>query len=219
MPNGKSSNDGDLVYSDYWVSFDPKEDFEEYLCQSFTNIPLTTEFLYQSLRQTCLDNLAQNEFTSPDRFRKRIHFILKSFPEGNQTVWLEPYFLRVAGQFGFLADFKFQATTNSKATRRIQQLSLSLDKDNKSNQNFYADRFEKLQQFISQFYSRLFPIISDLLEISIQRNLLNLETKSLNPKRYVVADGKTSNSQFNGIKSSGPLRTVQDGVLVQRKLE
>ena len=82
-----------------------------------------------------------------------------------QTVWLEPYFLKRVRKFGFLADFRFQAHPGSRSDRRIQQLSLSLDKDNRSNRNFYVDRLEKLRHFILKFYDRIFPIVSDSLKI------------------------------------------------------
>ena len=214
LPIDDSISSDNLDYTNYWVSFDPMDDFEEYECDLFTNIPLSINYLYRLLKLSCVANLDSEEFESTDEFRKRVYFVLSKYDEGNQTVWLEPYLLKRVGKFGFLADFRFQAKPNIKSNQRTQQLSLSLDKDNRRNRDYYADRFEKLEHFISHFYNRIFPIVSGSLEISVHRKLLDLEARSLETKTYVFAGGRTANSQFNGLKQYGPLSAVDNNAKV-----
>lgn len=214
LPKEIYSSDESLEYYDYWISYEPKAGFEEYSCASFANIYLTLDLLHRLLVRICENKLQSDEYKCNDGFRKRVFFVLHKYPEGDQTIWLEPYFLRVRGKFGFLADFKFYTPPNTKSTRRIQQLSLSLDKDGRSNKNFYAERFEKIQDFISKFHHRIFSLALDSLDITIDKTLFDLEPYALRPKTYVFAEGKTSKSQFNGIKSHGPLRTIKDNTKV-----
>jgi hypothetical protein len=197
-------------YVNFWTSFEPTSGFEEFLCTPFTNVYLTIDFLSYLLRQNCFRKLSEDEFVIPDDgFKsKRTLFILQKFPEGKQVVWLEPYFLHSKRMFGFLVDFEFDAPSLTKANRRIQQLSLSLDKDFRSNKNFYADRFEKIKQFIATFYNKVFPLTADSLSITMQKAFLNLDADTLKVKEYVFANSYTSNSQFKGVKDYGPLREV-----------
>ncbi|CAG0935183.1 hypothetical protein TFLX_04015 [Thermoflexales bacterium] len=203
------------VYSDYWVSLVSRDGFEICTLKSFSNIPLTIDVLNNMLKQKCNDSFGESEFSYLEGMRSRMTlFVLERFPEGVQGVWLEPYHLKATDEFGFLADFKFYTFSGAKSTRRIQQLSLSLDKDGRSNKNFYADRFEKLQQFIAKFYHKLFPLTCGSVEISMQKTLLDLESDSLEPKRYMFFNGNTSNSQFTGVKDYGPLSPVSSGAKV-----
>lgn len=214
LPSGDTAADGTPKYADYWVSFESLNGFEKYACDSSTNNLISVDYLYQLLKSACLDKLRPEEYEFADGFRKRIFFILDKFPEGSQTVWLEPYFLKRVRRFGFLADFRFQAHPDIKLTQRILQLSLSLDKDNRSNRDFYADRFEKLRRFISRFYNQIFPIASDSLEIPVHRKLLDLEAESLETKTYVFAGENTAKSQFNGLRQHGPLNRVDNNAKV-----
>jgi hypothetical protein len=112
LPSDRDGFDQGATYTDYWVSFEPKEGFESYICNSFTNFQLTLDLLFYLLRHSCADRLPRDKFIIPDGFRKRmILFVLRSFPEGKQVVWLEPYFLKVVRKVGFLADFKLHTST------------------------------------------------------------------------------------------------------------
>ena len=68
--------------------------------------------------------------------------------EGNEQLVLQPYFLRSKQQFGLLVDFHFRVHEGIEFSRRVQQLSLSLDKNGRRNVDFYSDRFEKITSFL-----------------------------------------------------------------------
>ncbi|MBI4790355.1 MAG: hypothetical protein HY782_25260 [Chloroflexi bacterium] len=212
LPEYDSAAEVNGEYGDYWVSLDDVGGVEPFTCNTFTNIQLTLDLLFHLLKQRCSADLLPDQFILPAGLRKRIiMFVIQTFDVGKQIVWLDPYFLKTSGKFGFLADFKLYTPPNTKATRRIQQLSLSLDKDGRSNRNFYAQRYEKIQQFNSMFYDKLFPLGLDSVAIKMQRTLFNLDADRLETKNYEFADGKTSTSQFKGLlDSKGPYRQVKN---------
>jgi hypothetical protein len=173
------------------------------------------------LKLNCQKNLAPEQFDIKDEFYKRIYFFLdkNKYDEGNQTVWLEPYYLKRMRRFGFLVDFKFQKNPDIKPSQKILQFSLSLDKNNRSNRNFYVDRYEKLRDFASIFFNKIFPMVFDSLKIDVQSKLQDLESESLETKKYDFggkedSKEKTAVSQFNGLKQYGPLSPVQENMKI-----
>lgn len=208
LPNNKDN------YKEYWVSFEPDQGFEEFTCDTLTNYQVTLDLLHKQLLSQCYASLQASDFILPKGLRKRqIYFVLNAHKEGKQVVWLEPYYVKTVGNFGFLVDYKFYTPAFTKATRTVQQLSLSLDKNGQSNRNYYSDKFEKLQYFIKLYFTKLFPLKLNTLDISIKRDLLNLDSMTLSPKEYIFGNGKTSISQFNGIKGNGPLSIPTDAKL------
>jgi hypothetical protein len=212
LPNQAIDNqEPGSIYIDYWVCFKPLNGFEKFICHSKLNNALTVDFLYFLLKEKCNQHLNKNEFILPRGFRtKWVMFVLQNFSEGNQTVWLEPYYLKIDHKFGFLIDFKFESPSGSIPNRRTLQLSLSLDQEGKSNRNFYVDRFEQIQKFMQKFYRKIFPLSGDGISLFIDRELLYLDAKKLNPKQYVFSNDKKSNSQYSGVKSYGPLEIIKD---------
>jgi hypothetical protein len=202
----------DLVeYSDYWVSFTKKSQFTEIYVKSIDNIYLTQDFLFSLLLGKCNNELSSDEYSVSLGLRSRvIDFVLERFFEGKRVVFLEPYFLKIDKKFGFLIDFRFISPRETKSSRRIQQLSLSLDKDGRSNKNFYVDRYEQIQIFLQKYYEKLFPISIGSSQFAIEKNLYSIKPKSLLPKKYIFSDKESSSSQFNGVKTFGPLEEVID---------
>jgi hypothetical protein len=202
-------------YADYWVSFVPRNDFETYICKPRTNDHLAVAYLFELLKKKCRKVLKPSEYLIKDGFVRRIGFILEQHREGDETVWFEPYFLRAKRIFGFLADFEFQKRSGEPFSKRIQQLSLSLDRHFKENKNFYVDRFEKLQHFTQDFHHKLFPLeYSDHLFMDVKTTLSLLDAPTLSIKRYIFCEGRKATSQFKGIKDCGPLGPVRDNVLL-----
>lgn len=200
--------------ADYWVAFDPQDGFEEYICHSDYNFILTKHFLASILRKRCGEKLDKSAYIIPkDEFRNYVTFKLKDHPEGCETVWLEPYYLRSEKAFGFLVDFEFNKNKNIPFSRKIQQLSLSLDKSFRSNKDFYIDRFNRIKTFLKYIYPKIFPIgISLNTNIDISTTLLEIPCGRLDTKHYIFASGKEKASQFNGIKEYGPLEPIQSKV-------
>jgi hypothetical protein len=203
----------DFEYQKYWVSLIEKEEFDPFVCTSKTNNYLTIDYLYHLLRQNC-STLYDNEYTFEERrFDSRVLFILSSHAEGREVVWLQPYLLRSKGEFGFLADFKLDAPSNAKISGRSLELSLAL-KNGRPNRDFYADRVSKLQQFVSRYHDRVFPLRSDPTSIRVGKTLREVESDLLHSKRYIVGGNNTSKSQFLGVKEYGPLRPAQKDIKV-----
>lgn len=107
-------------------------------------------------------------------------------------------------KFGFIIDFKFLKDEGVPFDREVQRLSLSLDKNFKSNSNFYIDKYEKLKQFKTYFYSKTFPLQNGEKQIELEDSFLTIKGNTLKTKVYLFANSKESNSQFKGLKDYGP---------------
>jgi len=199
--------------SEYWISFEPIEGFEEFTCKQDFNNPLTLGYLHYATAKKTSDTLSNNEYVPEDGFRKRVFFILREHVSGKESIWIEPFFLSPAHKFGFLMDFKFIKNPAVPFSRDIQRLSLSLDNAFRSNRNFYIDRFQKILEF-SKFRERIFPMLSNTgIELNISNNLEELPVQSLNSKKYTFGNEGTDSSQFKGISSFGPLEHISSQVL------
>lgn len=213
LPISKGSDE----WLEYWVKLDDKDNqgYESFECNSSTNLPLTIEFLFHLLYQRCQSNQLEDYILNKDAFRYHtIFFSLYKLPEGEQGVWLEPYYLKSVRKFGFLADFRFHKNDNVPLTKRTQQLSLSLDENGKSNTNFYLAKYEKLKEFLHRFHSKLFPLHYGQKEINVDQNFLVIDSSLLRFKTYVFAHDSVDKSQFMGVKNKGPLTPITSPVKV-----
>ena len=207
--------DGEFI--PYWTLFQNTKDSTEVECQPFDNIYLTIEALRWALIQKCKNNLNPNQFNIIDGIRRYIEIVTESFTEGSRVITLEPYLLRSRNRFGFLADFRFHPEKEHIGTRKSLQLSLSLDKHGQRNLDYYADCHSQLASFVADFHKRIFPL--EMLSgqmVEVESQLLELASDTLELKNYVVGAGVKSNSQFMGVKQSGPLRNIEevDGTLL-----
>jgi hypothetical protein len=207
---------------DYWISFEPKQDFEEFICKQNYNHKLTQHLLFYLLCQKIKSSF--NERTSyiilEKRFRKALFLVLKEHPQGQETILLEPYYLQPVGKFGFLIDFKFRKKPDIQFSKEIQRLSLSLDANFKSNRNFYIDKYQKLQDFLKSYKTRIFPLVSDGTELEILTAMEELKPNILQTKRYVFGKEATDISQYKGLEKNGPLKKIENKVcliIVYRK--
>jgi hypothetical protein len=200
------NQDALIPYNSYWTYYNETENFDKFICNQSTNNDLTKHYLFHLLKHNC-QPLPKNEFEiDPRNFSNRIYFVIREHPNGRrETVWLEPYFLRTKTEFGFLTDFALHSPDRVQ-TKRDLELSLA-QKNNRPNKDFYIDRFEKLKLFVSKFHEKLFPLFFDNLELNVEKNLRNLPAQLLKTKTYVFAKGESS-SQFSGIKSYSPLKTI-----------
>ena len=195
--------------NDYWTLFQEAEGGVETVCEPFDNTYATLAALRSALIQSCRENLRPDQFRVPNGFRRAVEITVDTFREGSQVFLLAPYLLRSRGQFGFLADFRFHPTEEHRGTRRAQQLSLSLDMRGQSNRNYYADRYSQLLRFVKDFHSRIFPLeLPGGQVVNVDSRLVELTPKRLDIKNYVVGSGSESNSQFMGVKQSGPLNRI-----------
>jgi len=189
----------------YWVSLTEIEGFESFQCEKDHNQYVTREFLHNRLLASCEAAKARISFCEEFDFaRKRVSFTLNRYGEGEEIIWLQSYYLKSERQFGFLIDFHFRKKKDVPFSRRVQQLSLSLDSKGGENRNYYSDRYDKIGQFISRHFTEIFPLPSDDEPIKVADKLIRLYANALDKKRYVFSNGQTNDSQFMGIKSCRP---------------
>ena len=199
----------------YFLSFEEIEGFEEFLCLSTDNPYFTIHFLNFQLFAKTKETLSKEQFfISSKKFETKIHYILKEYNEGFETVTLEAYYLPIEKEFGFLVDYKFKIKdaykSNTKIRKKISQYNLVLDNRFNANKNYYSDKFDKIEEFKRKFLGDLFPITitkkgrTSILELNTQ--LKKQSSYSLDPKVYLFSGGQESNSQFNGLKKYGPLK-------------
>ena len=193
----------------FWTLFEPTEGSTKAVCNSMDNTYATIDAMRIALIRSCEANLPVEDFTIKRGFRNWVEIVLHRFSEGTQVISLEPYFFRAQGKFGFLTNFRFHPFDAHKGTRRAQQLSLSLDRQGRSNSNYYADRYSHIADYVSRFHSRIFPLILPGGEkLDVLRRLVEVNVSHLNKKTYVVGSDQQSASQFNGVRKSGPLQTA-----------
>ena len=212
-----SSEEDDQPYSKFWTTFAPKNDFEEFICDPGDNLYLTQDFLLDELKKRSEAELPTQDFEVEGDIRERIEYTLERHEEGEERVWLEPYLLRKTGQFGYLVDFRFRQESEGPPSRRVLQLSLSLDEKFRENRDFYVERYEKIQEFARNYFHRLFPLTSeDGAAIHVQRKLQRLPAPQLDTKTYIFGgeESSPSSSQFKGIKKNGPLDGAPDEALI-----
>ncbi|HVZ87360.1 MAG TPA: Piwi domain-containing protein [Polyangia bacterium] len=195
----------------YWVLDEKTDGFEPFLFKPEWHADLTRHLIFCCLRRSVVAQLKPAEYRLPERtFIDEVAFIMQRHPEGNEELVVQPYSLRATGQTGFLFDFHFRLADGVPFTRRVQQLSLSLDKNYRRNVDYYADRSTKLRTFIEArwpvFIAMTLPGGPTRLQMS--REFVSLPAERLRPKTYMFAGNKESRSQFTGLRDLGPLQPL-----------
>ncbi len=194
----------------YWISFIQKNGFEEFICKPEYNNQLTLHYLYYCLIERIKTLPFIDKFIIPNnKFRKMLFFVLKQHQIGKECLLFSPYYLPSEKKFGFIIDFKFLKNKDVPFNREVQRLSLSLDKNFKSNSNFYIDKFEKLAQFRTYFYSNIFPLKINHENIELEDNFFEIKADTLKTKIYIVGNSQETNSQFIGIRDYGPFKPLE----------
>lgn len=205
-------NHGDTDnFTSYWVSFNQFENSESFTIEANTNNFLTEWYIHSLLLQMVSQQPSLIQYNHKSDFNElRTYFEIERFNEGVRTIWLEPYYLKKNHKFGFLIGFRFFLIKNQPFNKRVQQLSFSLDNDGRSNKNFHIDCFNYFKRFIGNFNNAINPISNN---ISISSSSFEpIESDLLATKIYEFGNGKTSNSQFNGIMSNGPFQEVSNNL-------
>ena len=197
--------------SSYWVKSAPAEGFEPHVARPEDNNWLTRWALLLSLQESVRSNLAESEYIIPELgFLDEIALVMDRHPEGHEQLAIQPYFLRESNQLGCLVDFHFRKRDGVPFSRRVQQLSLSLDKQFRRNLDCYIDRFEKIRGFVNRraavFAGLQLPGTSSV--ISLSREFASLPGRRLRSKSYIFGNGRESRSQFTGLRDFGPLQRL-----------
>jgi hypothetical protein len=135
---------------------------------------------------------------------------METHSEGDEQLVIQPYSLKSLHKIGFLVDFHFHLRKGVPFGRRVQQLSLSLDRNGRRNVDYYVDRSAKIRRFLDArwpiFENLTLPGSSQPLRVS--RDFVALPAERLRPKIYVFAGSKESRSQFTGLRDLGPLQPL-----------
>ena len=207
------SQDSSETEARFAIEFEQRDGFEEEIFTSKFDIDLTKRYLLHVLQKN-LELRGIKTISGFDKYR-RVYLPLKTWTEGIQAVWMEPYFLAQTESFGFLVDFKFRVDPEYKAKiattsdRRIQVLSGTLDDKGFANKAFYQFKYDKLQVFFEYYLSRFHEIEFGRSTFTISNKLTELEAASLATKTYEFADGKTNASPYLGLLKAKPFSKPQ----------
>ena len=198
-------------WQSYWVLPEAAEGFEAFDFQPEWNTDITRRIIFGCLRRSIESRLKATEYRFPENnFIQEVSFAMQTHPEGAEELVVQPYSLKVSRQTGFLVDFHFRLGKNVPFSRKIQQLSLSLDKNFRRNVDYYVDRSSKIRRFVEErwpvFEGMTMPGGSKPLRIS--KEFVALPGERLRPKVYVFAGDKESKSQFTGLRDFGPLQPL-----------
>jgi hypothetical protein len=192
------------------VSFRQFENSESFTVEANTNNYLTEWYIHSLLHERINEQQSIKQYNYRSDYNElRTYFEVERFNEGVRSIWLEPHYLKKKHKFGFLIGFRFFLNNNQPFNKKVQQLSFSLDNDGRSNKNFHIDIFNYLKQFIGNLNNSINPIGNN---ISISHSFEPIESDLLATKNYEFANGKTSNSQFNGIMANGPFQQVNNNL-------
>ena len=216
-PLSVDSRDVDEKYEGFWVSLRPREGFEECTYTSDVNLYLARDVLLSGLKKKSEAEIPEHRFEVTGRFKDRLEYTLTTHKEEQceERVWLEPYILRKTGEFGFLVDFRVKRFVEDPPSKKVQQISLSLDDRYRENKDFYADKYDKVSEFVNNFFHTLFPFkLNGGYSVDVKHRLRELPADGLDTKEYIFGGENTSPSQFKGVKRHGPLQKAPDDALL-----
>jgi hypothetical protein len=197
---------------EYFVRLTADSGFTRFTLPGTAKIALTMRVLFEALKVKCGDAYNPGEFSiAEDGFHREIRFVLARHQEGDEVIVLQPYYLGATKQFGFLVDFHFDLKPGVQFSRKVQQLSLSLDENFRRNLDYYADRRARITGWIQRNHPKLFPLAlpGATVPLDIARVFTPLPAYQLRSKVYVMNGEREFRSQFVGVKEAGPLENVQ----------
>ncbi|MBI4661802.1 MAG: piwi domain protein [Verrucomicrobia bacterium] len=199
------------VRGEYLVRLAPQAGYTACSLPAAAKIDLTRRVLFEALKAKCSQVFKVGEYSVPeDTFHREFSFILARHHEGNEVIVLQPYYLGATKQFGFLVDFHFDLNPGVPFSRRIQQLSLSLDQNYRRNLDYYADRRARITGWIQSHHAKLFPLPlpGASAPVGVESKFTPLPALQLRAKTYVMDGNREYRSQFIGVKEAGPLEPV-----------
>lgn len=208
LPINNESNER----NSYWVSLDEAVGFETYFVRPDDNVHLTRRAMFQSLCQIVKKSLSGEDYEIPgEGFFEELSFNFNKYAEGQDQLTVQPYLLRETNVFGWLADFHFRANLPISDWRRVQQLSLSLDRNFKRNLDCYLDRMNRINSFLQKRRPILDSVILSGTNqyLSLAAEFESLPARRLRSKTYLFSNNNEAMSQFTGLQRFGPLEPLE----------
>ncbi|MBK8291936.1 MAG: hypothetical protein IPK96_14390 [Flammeovirgaceae bacterium] len=199
----------------YLVSFAPKDGFAEYTAHSSHAIGLTRHFLTEQLLESLNSNGCAFPFTLYRKFAiEQVEFTINENARGRQIIFLSSYYFEELKRFGFIIDFRFSKNPDAPFYKDVQILSLNLDRNGRSNKNYYSDKYELIEVFLSKAYDTIKEIkANEETNLHIESELIETPVFQLNRKEYIFSNKSTANSQFQGIRNFGPFQKIENEAL------
>ena len=207
------SEENNEKHNRYAVVFENQNGFESKILPSYANYFITNRFLLFILQKQLKAQEIDIFETQNDKYQ-RCYLPLAKHPEGTETIWLEPYYLKKSDSFGFLIDYKFwinkeyQQKIQGHIDKKILRLSGTLDNKGYSNKAFYLFKYEKIKLFLNKYYQNISQIKTrennKVFSLSKEFNILN--NYKLNSKTYLFGKEKESQSAYSGLQKYGPLQ-------------
>jgi hypothetical protein len=195
----------------YWVVLEPTADFESLEFQPTLNVDLKHRSLFYGLKQSITQRLSDKQYRLPkNHFYQDISLIMESHDEGDEVLVVQPYSLKAVNKTGFLVDFHFSLREGVPFNRRVQQLSLSLDRNFRRNVDYYVDRSSRIRRFLDQRWAIFegIKLPGTVAPMKIDKDFVTLPAERLRSKVYVFDGGRESRGQFTGLRDCGPLRPL-----------
>lgn len=196
----------------YWVSPQQVQGFEHFRFDSTWNHDLTRRFVFLGLKRSAESLLKPSDYRIWEGgFADEISLVMQKHSEGNEVLVVQPYFLKAADQIGFLVDFRFNLNEGATFSRRVMQLSLTLDRNLKRNLDYCLDRAAKIRAFVEKAWPIFDGITVDgsAARLQVSNEFVELPADRLRSKVYIFAGEKESRSQFMGLREFGPLTPLQ----------
>ena len=210
LPQGETLND----YKPYWISFTPKDGFEEYIANSYLSIGLSKKYLFNRFVETLSNSKLHFTYKVKRKFTDwYVDFVIAQYSQGDRIIYMSPYFLEEQNTYGFIIDFKFSKKDGIPFDKEVQKLSLSLDSNGRSNKNYYSDKFRLVNNFIKEIYTSIKNIGTSNNPITISSNLIETTVFHLNKKEYIFSNNNVSSSQFQGVRNFGVYKNIPQDVI------
>jgi hypothetical protein len=201
----------------YQVSLQPVPESEAVTVGAWVDPGLTVHVLREALLEKCRSSELAGSVEIPDKqFIRKVAFVLRRHAHGvREVVWVGPYELKSQGRFGFLLDFALSVPRDSTIPHKLRmELSLSL-KNGRPNEDFYLDRYAKINQFLTEFYAAIERLeLHDRTTIELESKLSVLRSFKLSKRVFLFGQNKEGKSQFFGLKNLSPFQTVETDVRI-----
>jgi len=205
----KLPSDSSVEWLLYDISLIQQNGFEEFSCTYLLNRTLAEFYLFNCLKKDLNESGYPYNFTFPEKSKyKEVVFDIEIKSKGTMEIIIHPYFLKSEKCIGFLFQSKFNLNDSEGFNRKAQIESLSLDKSGKPNTFMYRDKEALIREFIISSFHEFCKDKSYSIGIDLQR----MNVRELDRKSYMVGKNQISQSQFMGIKSSGPYRSIPEKV-------
>jgi hypothetical protein len=210
LPLSPSDLKGEWAH--FWVLAEELAGFESFEFQAALRLDITRGLLFRALTQSLLASKDSTTYILPrSPFVQEVSLVIATHSEGAELLVVQPYFLRALRRVGFLVDFHFKLAPEGTFSRRVQQLSLSLDRNFRRNADYYSDRTKKIRQALEANWSifRHLTLPGCASPLRISQRFAKLRADRLQTKVYVFSGGRESKSQLSGLRDLGPLTTLQ----------